>query len=128
MGTYTTLLVWMLIFSLSTAFSVTLLGDRKLISGDLLQAERLLRLIIHWKFITAFLLALVARASFLMVNNTLLKVDHLARNSTTVTAFVTALAYLFIIGANYLFLDERLTTNQLIGSFVIIVGICILVK
>ena len=40
-----------------------------------------------------FLLALVARASFLMVNNTLLKVDDLARNSTTM-ALSAATAYL----------------------------------
>jgi drug/metabolite transporter (DMT)-like permease len=128
MSTYMTLLLWTLVFSLSTCFSVTLLGDRRLISGDLLHAERLVRLIFHWKFITAFLLAFVARASFLMVNNTLLKVDDLAKNSTTITAFVTTVAYIFIIGTNYLFLGERVTANQLIGCVVIIVGICILVR
>lgn len=128
MSTTVILILWILLFSVSTSLSVVLLGDRKLISGDLLHAERLLNLVFHWKFVAAFLLALVARASFLMVNNTLLRVDDLARNSTTITAFVTAAAYIFIIGTNYLFLGERLTANQLVGGIVIIAGIYILVR
>lgn len=119
---------WTLIFSLSTAFSITLLGDRGLISGNLLDVKKLLSLLLNWKFILSMFLAVIARASFVLLNNTIFKIDKFAHNATSIAALLSAFSYMCILVTNYLFLKERLSLHQAFGAFVIILGIFILIK
>jgi drug/metabolite transporter (DMT)-like permease len=63
-----------------------------------------------------------------MLNNNFLKIPRLATISTTLTTFVTLLSLIFIVGANYFFLDEKLNTQQMIGAFIILVGVAFMAK
>ncbi len=119
---------WTIIFSLATAFSVMLTGDRSLISNNLFKLTNILKLILNWKFILAMILAIAARFAFIFINNSILNISYLAKNSTTITAFVTTVAYMFVVFANFLFLDERITLQQGIGCVIITLGIVILLK
>ncbi len=125
---YIKILLYVLLFSLTSSFSIMLMGDRNLISGNLLEWNNFLRLIFHWKFILAMFLAVLSRGFYILVNNSILAVPNLASNSTTITAFVLLSSYVFIIGINYIFLDENLSKMQFLGAFVILVGVGIMLK
>ncbi len=122
------IIVFTLFFCLTTAGSIVLLGDRSLISGDLFSFKRIISIALNWKFIAAISMAIAARMIFILINNNLLKIPKLANSSTTVTVFITAIAYLFVIAANWLFLDERFTVTQLVGCSIMLLGICLIIK
>ncbi len=122
------IIFWILIYCFSSAFSIVLLGDRSLISGNLLKSSTLLNLLLNWKFILAMSLAIIARISFLLVNNNLLKIPKLAAISTTLTTFITLLSLMFIVIMNYFFLNERLNIQQGIGAVIILIGVAIMIK
>lgn len=122
------IIFWTIIFCLCNTFSIVLLGDRSLISGDLFHVENLLRLVLNWKFILAMALAVVTRISFIMLNNSLLKVPRLANVSTSICTFITLLSLIFILVANYFFLNEKLNLQQGIGAVIVLAGIAIMVK
>lgn len=121
-------ILWTIVFSITTAFSITLLGDRSLISGNLFSLEGLLNLFFNWKFILSMFFALSARIAFILVNNSILKIPRFEVNATTITAFVTAIAYVFVIISNYFFLGERINLNQGIGASIMLLGMFILFK
>ncbi|TCD02510.1 hypothetical protein [Pedobacter psychroterrae] len=119
---------WLLAFCITNTLSIVLLGDRSLISGNLLNADNILRLILNWKFILAMFFAVATRISFIMLNNSLLKIPRLAEASTSVATFATLLSLVFILVANYYFLNERLNMQQAVGAFIVLVGVTIMVK
>lgn len=121
-------LFWTIIFSLSTAGATVLLGDRSLISGNLFDFRNFINLILNWKFVVSMIFAVVSRFSFIFINNSLLKIPLLAGNSTTITSFITAIAFVFIAVANYYFLGERINLTQGAGAFLILIGIWIMLK
>ena len=116
-------ILWTIAFSISTAISIVLLGDRKLISGNLFSMKAILAILLNWKFIVSMLFAVVARMSFIMTNNSLLKIPDLAKNSTTITTFITTVTFVVVIFANYFFLGERLMFKQAIGCLIILAGV-----
>lgn len=122
------LLMWVLVFCMATAISIVLTGDRALISGNLLAPKNALALFFHWKFIAAMSLAVISRLTFILVNNSLLAIPRLARNSTTITTLILTLSYLFVIGANTLWLKERLTLNQGLGAGLILLGVVVIMR
>lgn len=122
------IIFWTIIYCLCNTFSIVLLGDRSLISGDLFHAENIIRLILSWKFILAMTLAVITRISFIMLNNSLLKIPRLANVSTSICTFITLLSLIFILVANYWFLNEKLNLQQSIGAFIILAGVAIMVK
>lgn len=119
---------WLLAFCITNALSIVLMGDRSLISGNLLDMTNLMRILIHWKFILAMIFAVLTRLNFIMLNNTLLKIPKLADASTTVATFATLLSLIFIVVANYFFLDEKLNMQQSVGAFIVLVGVCVMLK
>lgn len=123
-----TVIFWVLIHCLASAFSIVLLGDRSLISGNLMDPAVIFKILINWKFILAMFLAVVARLSFVFLNNSFLNIPRLANVSTTLTSFVSLLSVVFVVAANYLILQERLNVQQLIGSLVILIGVGLMVK
>jgi drug/metabolite transporter (DMT)-like permease len=104
------------------------LGDRSLISGNLLEWSAIVKLLFNWKFILAMTLAVFARISYVFLNNSFLKVPRLASISTTLTTFVTLISLLFIVLANYYFLDEKLNMQQMAGAAIILLGVGIMMK
>jgi drug/metabolite transporter (DMT)-like permease len=117
--------IWLaLLFNLATAFSIALTGDRGIISGNM--AAHFWQILFNWKFILAMVLAVASRLLFMLINNQLLKIPSLAQNSTTITVFLTASSYIFIVLVNFLILNEHLTLQQIIGSVVVIAGIFII--
>jgi drug/metabolite transporter (DMT)-like permease len=110
------------------AFSIALLGDRALISGNLFSFQSVLRLVLHWKFMLSMCMALFARVAFILVNNSLLSIPRLATNSTTVTAFVLVIAYIAVVIVNGIFLKESLSVSQYFGASMIIVGLLVMLR
>lgn len=122
------LVFWIISYSLATAFSIALLGDRALISGNLFSIQSVFKLILHWKFVLSMCMALYARAAFILVNNSLLSIPHLAENSTTVTAFVLSIAYIAVVIINGIFLKESLSLSQYLGASMIIGGLLVMLR
>lgn len=119
---------WTIIFSLSTAISIALLGSRSLIGGNLFDSKVIFHLITSWQFILAMLLAILSRLSFIFLNNNILRIPSLAAATTTISALITVISFIFIIIINYFFLNERLSTTQLVGAGIIFIGIVVLLK
>ena len=120
--------IWLIIFSICNVVSITLIGDRNLISGNLFQADKILKLLFNWKFIVALGFAVISRLSFIMINNSLLNIPKLSASSTSITTFATCLSLIFVLIANYYFLQERLSTTQIFGSGFILIGIILMIK
>ncbi|HCJ45633.1 MAG TPA: hypothetical protein DHV33_01820 [Candidatus Moranbacteria bacterium] len=118
---------WTILFSLATVISITLTGSRALISGDF-TLLRTIKMILDWHFIVGAGFAFLSRLFFIFINNALLKIPELAQSSTTITMFITSIAMVFVIIANYYFLGERISLTQGIGAFVILFGIFIITR
>ena len=118
---------WTILFSIATVISITLTGSRSLISGDL-TLPKIIGMIFDWRFILGAGFAFMARLFFILVNNALLKIPHLAQSSTSITMFITSIAIVFVLIANYYFLGERLNVTQGIGAFIILFGIFIITR
>jgi drug/metabolite transporter (DMT)-like permease len=116
-----------ILFGILAASSIVLTGDRALISGDII-GKNILKMLLDWRFILSMALAVGSRFTFIYLNSAVLKIPALAKNSTTITSFITAFGYIFIILANYFFLKERLTPQQIIGASLIMSGIFLMVK
>lgn len=125
MGTF---IIWLVVFSICNVVSITLIGDRSLISGNLFNIDNIIKLIFNWKFITAMAFAVFSRISFIMINNSLLKIPKLANSSTSITTFVTSISLILVLIANYYFLQERLNTQQILGAGIIMIGTIMMVK
>ncbi len=120
--------ILVIIYCLSTAFSIVLLGDRSLISGNLFELKNIVSLVFNWKFILSMSLAVLSRVSFILINNTLLKIPYLAPISTTLSVFITLSSIIFILLANHFFLKESLNIKQAIGAFIVLTGIFIMLN
>jgi len=119
--------LWTTLFSVVTVASITLMGSRDLIGGQI-DFIRILKIMLDWKFLLGAFFAFLARLFFIMINNTLYNIPELSSSSTTITAFITSVAMIFVIIANYYFLDEKISFSQGMGAFIILVGIFFLVK
>ena len=49
-------------------------------------------------------------------------------SSTTITTLITTVALVFVIIANYFFLDEKITSVQAIGAATIFLGIFLVTR
>lgn len=119
--------VLVIAYCLSTSISIALLGDRKLIS-DLNNFQNIFALLINWKFILSMSLAVLSRITFILINNSLLKVSYLAGAATTISVFITLLSIVFIVIINHYFLNETLNMRQGIGAFIVLAGIFIMLS
>lgn len=116
-------ILYTILFSAVTVVSILLTGSRSFINGSELTPLGILKMLLDWHFILGAGFAFLARLFFIMVNNSLLKIPELAGSSTTITTFITSIAMVFVVAANYYFLGERINATQGIGAFVILVGI-----
>lgn len=122
------IIFWTIVFSVAGAGTTILLGDRGLLTGNMLTWGKFFQLLFHWRFILAMLLAFLARYSFMVINSNLLKIPSLAQNSTNITAFITSVGIVFLVAGNYLFLGERVNFQQGIGAALIMLGIWVVLK
>lgn len=124
------LLLFALVLSycLASAFSIALLGDKKLLSGNLYQAGGILSLVFNWKFIVSMTLAVLSRVMFVLINNTLLKIPYLAGSATTITVFVSLLSIILIVIVNHYVLGETLNLRQGIGAFIVMAGVFLMLS
>ena len=118
-------ILWTLLFSLSTAVSILLMGSRAIVAGNI-DLPRMAAILVDWRFILGVGFAFISRVCFLLVNNSLLRIPELESGATTITAFITSIALMFVVAANYLFLGERLSPMQIAGAFIILVGIIVM--
>jgi len=117
-----------IVFCITTAASITLLGDRALLSDNLLTPRGFIAFLFHWRFILSMTCALISRFAFVFINHSLVAHPTLGPISTTVTSFITASAYVFIVFSNWYFLGERLDLQQSLGAGLIFLGIVVLIK
>jgi drug/metabolite transporter (DMT)-like permease len=121
-------ILYTILFSVVTVFSILLTGSRSFISGMELTPMRIMKMLLDWHFIIGAGFAFLARLLFIMTNNALLKIPHLASSSTTITMFITSVAMILVVAANYVFLGERINLTQGFGAFVIIVGVFLITR
>ena len=121
-------ILYTVLFSFVTVISILLTGSRSFINGSDLTPLGILKMLFDWHFILGASFAFMARLFFIMVNNSLLKIPNLANTSTTITMFITSIALVFVIIANYYFLGERINLTQGVGAFVIIIGILLITR
>ncbi len=121
-------ILYTILFSVVTVISILLTGSRSFINGSELSPMGIIRMFLDWHFILGAGFAFLARLFFILVNNSLLKIPDLAGSSTTITMFITSIAMIFVIIANYYFLGERISVTQGIGAFVIIFGIALITR
>ena len=122
------IILLVIVFCITSVFSIVLLGDKQLISGNLYDIKNVLLLIFNWKFILSMTFAVITRFTFILINNAILKVPQLANASTTITMFVTFVSTIFIVIANHYYLNEKLNLQQGIGGFVMLIGGIIMFK
>lgn len=115
-------ILYTVLFSAATVISILLLGSRTLIAGDM-NVMRILQILISWQFIVGAFFAFAARLIFMMLNSVIYKIPELSASSTTLTTLITTVSLVFVIIANYFFLDEKITPIQIIGAIVIFIGI-----
>lgn len=113
---------WTIIYSVVVAASILFLGSPSTILGHL-TPRTLLMLLLDWRFLLGGVLALAARFIFVIINNLASKDADLANAHLSITALATTLSIIFVLVANYIFLDEQLKPVQLIGACVIMLGI-----
>ena len=116
-----------ILFGIFTSVSIVLTGDRAFLSNANIE-KNLVKIFFDWRFITSMALAISARFTFIYINSSILKIPTLAQNSTTITSFITAFAYIFIMIVNYFFLKETLTLQQFLGAGLIMAGIFLIIK
>ncbi|MDD5464075.1 MAG: hypothetical protein PHP62_02920 [Candidatus Moranbacteria bacterium] len=121
-------ILYTILFSLVTVISILLTGSRSFISGSNLTPMAIIKMLFDWHFLLGATFAFMARLLFIMINNSLLKIPELAGSSTTVTTFITSIAMVFVIIANYYFLGEKINTTQGVGVFVILFGIFLITR
>lgn len=118
-------LLWTILFTVATVISIVFTGSRSIVSGTI-DLPRMAAILVDWHFLVGVGFAFVSRICFLLVNNSLLRVPGLDAGATTITAFITSIALVGVVAANYVFLGERLTPQQILGAIVILVGIVLM--
>lgn len=116
-------ITYLLLFSIASAGSVTLMGDKNMLSDNILSFEGIIRLLLNWKFYTAISLAILSRFAFILMNSQLLKIDYTYNNATNITTISSIASIIFVFLSNYYFLNESLTVKQGLGSLIIILGV-----
>jgi drug/metabolite transporter (DMT)-like permease len=122
------IIFWTIIFALSSTAMTVLLGDRVILSGNLLDINKFISVIFHWRFMVAMVLGVLGRYSFMLINNNLLRYPNLAQNSTTIAALISSVAFVFMLAGNYLFLGERIDIRQGVGAVFVMIGILLVMK
>ena len=107
--------------------SILLLGSRSILAGNM-DFARIIQILFTWQFILGAVFAFGSRLIFMMINGALYKNPHLSASSTTITTLITTISLVFVIFANFIFLNERITVTQGIGALVIFVGIFLVAK
>lgn len=110
------------LFSIATVISILLLGSRTIIAGDM-NFMRILQILISWQFLLGAVFAFAARMIFMVLNSVIYKIPELSASSTTITTLITTVSLVFVIIANYFFLDEKITTIQIVGAVIMFIGI-----
>lgn len=115
-------------FGLATAASITLLGDRQWLAKSSLSLSGIAALLGDWRLWLSMAFALLARMLFIGTNVVLSRDPRFQQASTTITTFVTASAYLFVLVANWYVLGEVVTRQQMVGAIVVVIGIVVMTR
>jgi drug/metabolite transporter (DMT)-like permease len=114
-----------ILFSIATVVSILLLGSRAIVGAEM-SVGRIIMLIFSWQFILGAVFAFAARLIFVVLNSTIYRIPSLSASSTSITTLITTMSLVFVVIANYVFLHERLTLQQMIGSAIIILGVLVI--
>lgn len=115
---------WLIVYSITVAASIMLLGKPSAVLGNL-NLGTLVGLLLDWRFLLGGVLALMARFMFVIINNLASKTPSLANAHLSLTAVATTASIICVVLANQLFLHERLTSIQLGGTAVVLLGLAL---
>jgi drug/metabolite transporter (DMT)-like permease len=121
---YTSLII---LYSVFVALSVYFLGALRLFV-DNINVKNLQAIFLNFSFWFGIFFALLARLTFVIINSQLSKLQITKNANTTITFIITLSSVIAVVTLNYFFLKDRLTTTQIIGSVVILVGILLMFK
>lgn len=120
------LFFYILIFIALSSFSITILGDRAILSTDLSNLNGIFILLTNWKIYLAVVLAILARVSFTLMNIQLYKIPETSSNATNIATVFSNCAIFGVLITNYFFLGETLNFKQLIGILFVVLGVLII--
>jgi drug/metabolite transporter (DMT)-like permease len=115
------------LFSITTVISILLLGSRSIISGNM-DFSGVIHILFSWQFILGAVFAFMSRLIFMLINGALYKIPGLSSSSTTITTLITTVSLVFVIIANIIFLNERISPIQAMGAVIIFIGIFLVAK
>jgi drug/metabolite transporter (DMT)-like permease len=121
------IIILTLAFSITSAVSIVLIGGRGIIGVDM-NVVNILKIVFSWQFILGACFAFLSRLLFLMINSAVYKIPEMSISSTTITMFITSIATIFVIAANYYFLGERLNFSQGVGAAIIFAGTLVIMR
>jgi drug/metabolite transporter (DMT)-like permease len=113
---------WTLVYGVVVAASIIFIGSPSKTLGSL-NLNTLFSLLLDWRFLFGCTLALGARFIFVIINNLASKHSELSNAHLSIAALATTLSIVFVLFANYIFLNEHLGITQIIGAAVIVLGI-----
>ncbi len=113
---------WTFLYGVVVAASILFIGNPSTVLGHL-TPKSLLLLLIDWRFLLGGVLALCARFIFVIINNLASKDADLSHAHLSIAALATTLSIVFVLVANYIFLDEALKPMQMIGAGIIVLGV-----
>ncbi|MFO0703056.1 MAG: hypothetical protein U0514_04365 [Candidatus Andersenbacteria bacterium] len=122
---YGSVILWAVLFSAASVVSILLLGSRDFVNGTI-DLPKIVRILFDWRFILGAGIAFVARMLFILTNNALTKIPHLADSSTTITTLINSAAIILVVVANHYVFSERLNAQQGVGAFLVLAGIFLL--
>lgn len=114
--------LWTFIYGVIVAASIYFIGKPSAVLGSL-SFKSLISLLLDWRFLLGGVLALGARFIFVIINNLASKHEHTQSAHLTIAALATSVGILFVILANYIFLNEVLKPIQVIGAVLILIGV-----
>lgn len=121
------LFAWVIIYSVIVALSIILIG-RPGVLDDGIAFQKLLSLLLDWRFLLGGVLAVSARFIFVIINHLISKTPSLEKAHLTLTALATIVSIIFVIFANFFFLHEQLKPLQIAGTLIIFAGLLLVFR
>lgn len=115
------------LFSLATVVSILLLGSRGIVGREM-SLIGIARILVSWQFLLGAVFAFAARLLFMLINAALFKIPQLSSSSTTITTLIVNISLVFVIVANHIFLHERISLVQGVGTGFILMGIFLVAR
>lgn len=121
------IILWTLIYDLTVAASILLLGNPSTILGHI-TLKSLLFLFLDWRFMLGAFLAVGARFMFVIINNLASKHDNLAGAHLSLTAIASMTSIIMVLIVNHFVLGDHFKALQLVGIAIVLIGLFLIFR